>query len=68
MVRKICIGLLGVLLSLAATGQEPKFYTIAKFAFENGGALENMRVAYDTYGELNAARDNVVLVDRKSVV
>ncbi len=62
MVRKICFGLLGVLLSLAATGQEPKFYTIAKFAFENGGALENMRVAYDTYGELNAARDNVVLV------
>ncbi len=63
MIRKLCIGLFGVLLSLAAAGQEPKLFTIAKFAFENGGALENMRVAYDTYGELNAARDNAILVE-----
>ncbi len=63
MVRKLCIGLFGVLLSLAAAGQEPKLFTIAKFAFENGGTLENMRVAYDTYGELNAARDNAILVE-----
>jgi homoserine O-acetyltransferase/O-succinyltransferase len=62
MLRKLCVGLLGVLLSLAAAGQEPKLYTIAKFVFENGGILENMRVAYDTYGELNAARDNAILI------
>lgn len=62
MVRKLCLALLGVLLSLAAAGQEPKLYTIEKFAFENGGTLEKMRVAYDTYGELNAARDNAILV------
>ncbi len=63
MVRKLCVGLLAVLLSLSAAGEEPKLYTIAKFAFENGGTLENMRVAYDTYGELNAARDNAILVE-----
>lgn len=62
LVLKLCIGLLGVLLSLAGAAQEPKLYTIVKFAFENGGTLENMRVAYDTYGELNAARDNAILV------
>ena len=31
--------------------------------FENGGTLENMRVAYDTFGELNAARDNTIMVE-----
>ena len=62
MVRKLCFGLLGVFLTLNALAQEPKIYTIEKFAFEKGGTLENMRVAYDTYGELNAARDNAILV------
>lgn len=62
MVSKLCIVLFGACLSFAAAGQEPKLYTIAKFAFENGGTLENMRVGYDTYGELNAARDNAILV------
>ena len=63
MIRQLGIGLFGVVLSLAAAGQEPQRYTIANFAFENGGTLENMRVAYDTYGELNAARDNAILVE-----
>ena len=63
MLRKLCVGLLGMLLSLEAAGQEPKFYTIPKFAFENGGTLENMRGAYDAYGEINAARDNAILVE-----
>ena len=57
-----CVALLSILLSLTAAAQEPKLYTIAGFAFEYGGAVENMRVAYDTYGEPNAARDNAILV------
>ena len=62
MIGKFCVALLSILLSLTVAAQEPKLYTIARFAFENGGAVENMRVAYDTYGELNAARDNAILV------
>lgn len=37
-------------------------HTIARFTFENGRILEDMRVAYDTYRELNAVPDNAVLV------
>ena len=51
---KLCVSLMGILFSLVAAGQEPKFYSIAKFAFENGATLQNMRIAYDTYGDLNA--------------
>jgi len=29
---------------------------------ESGGRLEQVRVAYETYGELNQARDNVILI------
>lgn len=32
------------------------------FALERGGELPGVNVAYETYGELNAARDNAVLV------
>ncbi len=42
--------------------QEPKIFTIPLFTFENGKTLEGMKVAYDTYGELNAAKDNAILV------
>jgi homoserine O-acetyltransferase/O-succinyltransferase len=45
-----------------AASQEPKLFTIPNFTFENGQTLDNMQVAYDTYGELNAARDNAILV------
>ena len=60
---KLCVSLMGILFSLVAAGQEPKFYSIAKFAFENGATLQNMRIAYDTYGDLNATRDNAILVE-----
>ena len=46
----------------ANAADEPKLFTIPQFAFENGSTLDNMKVAYDTYGELNAARDNAILV------
>ena len=32
------------------------------FPMKRGGALHGARMAYDTWGELNAARDNAVLV------
>ena len=63
MIRKLCLGQLGMFFSLAAAGQEPKLYTIATFVFKRDGTLENMRVAYDTYGELNGARGNAILVE-----
>lgn len=34
----------------------------AGFAMKRGGALHGARIAYETFGELNAARDNVVLI------
>jgi homoserine O-acetyltransferase/O-succinyltransferase len=49
-------------LALQAASEEAKLFTIANFTFENGQTLDNMKVAYDTYGELNAARDNAILV------
>jgi homoserine O-acetyltransferase/O-succinyltransferase len=66
MLFKIRTGLLALVVVLAsglgARADEPKIFTIPSFTFENGKTLSNMRVAYDTYGELNAARDNAILV------
>jgi homoserine O-acetyltransferase/O-succinyltransferase len=63
MLLRVCSGLLAVFLSLRVVyAEEPKIFTIEKFIFEKGGTLEPMRVAYDTYGELNAAKDNAILV------
>ena len=33
-----------------------------KFRFVSGGELEQLTIAYETYGELNKARDNAILV------
>jgi homoserine O-acetyltransferase/O-succinyltransferase len=66
MLRHLCVVLLATFISLQAAllpaADEPKVFTIGKFTFENGKTLSNMRVAYDTYGELNATRDNAILV------
>ena len=32
------------------------------FAFKRGGELHGARMAFETWGELNAARDNAVLI------
>ena len=39
-----------------------RFLEIADFRFEGGGVLPTARVAYATFGTLNAARDNAVLL------
>lgn len=37
-------------------------YSLGRFELEEGGSLDDLELAYTTFGELNAARDNVVLV------
>ena len=37
-------------------------FVIANFRTEGGGTIPNARIVYGTYGHLNAARDNVVLL------
>src|SRR3984893_10787371 len=45
-----------------AENGEPHVFTIANFRTESGVTLPVARVVYGTYGHLNAARDNVVLL------
>lgn len=40
-----------------------RFADIGELQLEAGGALPSVRVAYETWGTLNAARDNAVLVE-----
>lgn len=46
---------------------ETKYHTFAyppdKFALDNGQKLGPITVAYETYGELNESRDNVILIE-----
>ena len=41
---------------------ERSFVAIGDLATESGGVLPNVRIAYETFGELNAQRDNAILV------
>jgi homoserine O-acetyltransferase len=45
-----------------AENGEPHVFTIANFRTESGVTLPGARVVYATYGHLNAAKDNVVLL------
>jgi homoserine O-acetyltransferase len=45
-----------------ATDPNRRFLEIQNFRFETGGTLPVARVAYATFGTLNAARDNAVLL------
>lgn len=49
-------------LVLPAQAQQAHVFTIPAFQFEEGRTLKDVKVGYDTYGELNVARDNAVLV------
>jgi homoserine O-acetyltransferase len=40
----------------------PRVFTVPTFAFESGDVLHDLRQAYHLDGELNAARDNLVIV------
>ena len=37
-------------------------FTLERFTFESGPTVPNVQVVYDTYGHLNAARDNAILL------
>ena len=39
-----------------------KFVNLGEFSAEAGGHLPNVRLAYETFGELNSTRDNAILV------
>ncbi|WP_431269986.1 hypothetical protein [Dankookia sp. P2] len=41
---------------------ETRTHRIPRFTFENGAALDDMRVGYSVWGRLNARRDNAVLL------
>lgn len=45
-----------------SVGATDAIHTIERFAFENGDELENMKVAYTTFGQLNTARDNAIML------
>ncbi len=40
------------------------FANLGRFAFERGGELPNLRVAYETFGTLDADRSNAILATR----
>jgi len=46
----------------AAPAGEEHVFTIADFASESGAVLPEAKIVYGTYGTLNAAKDNVILV------
>ena len=43
-----------------AVSREEAAYIIPKLTLEAGGALENMKVGYVTFGKLNATKDNAI--------
>ena len=46
----------------ATHAAEHHTFVMDKFTFESGATVPNVKVVYGTYGHLNAARDNVVLL------
>ena len=53
-----------VLLALPPTAraQTEAVYPLGRFAFENGGEIPDMKVGYVTWGTLNAAKSNAILL------
>jgi homoserine O-acetyltransferase/O-succinyltransferase len=41
---------------------EKKTFSMPAYTTVNGATIKNVRVGYETYGTLNAARDNVILI------
>ena len=61
------VGLSSTRIVRAQPGQAPhaaehRMFVMDKFTFESGATVPNVKVVYGTYGHLNAARDNVVLL------
>ncbi len=56
------LALAAMVLPLAARAQTEAVYDIGRYAFENGGEIPAMKVGYVTWGKLNDARDNAILL------
>jgi homoserine O-acetyltransferase/O-succinyltransferase len=41
---------------------EKKTFSMPSYTTQNGGTIKNVKVGYESYGTLNATRDNVVLI------
>ncbi len=50
------------LISFMAIAQQEGSYTIPRYKFEDGKELDNVKIAYVTYGKLNESRSNAVLL------
>lgn len=54
---------LAILLSSASAAQDPpRVASLGSCRLSNGATIPNCRVAYRTFGRLNAARDNTILI------
>lgn len=59
------VGVLGLALlavPLLAQAQTEAVYALGRFSFENGGEIADMKVGYVTWGKLNDAKDNTILL------
>ncbi len=56
------LGIAAVLLPLSAHAQTEAVFDIGRYAFENGGEIPSMKVGYVTWGKLNDAKDNAILL------
>src|SRR6476646_479074 len=65
MFSRIAVALIVAAPALAAQrphAGEHHTFVMDRFTFESGATVPNVKVVYGTYGHLNAARDNVVLL------
>jgi len=62
--NRLGIACLLCLLRVSASAQDGtvQSYTIPRFTFETGASIDQVHVTYVTWGKLNAARDNAVLL------
>jgi len=51
-----------MLLPLAARAQTEASFDTGRYIFENGGEVSSMKVGYVTWGKLNDAKDNAILL------
>ncbi len=58
MIAAVCL----LLAAAPLRAQEEGVFTIPDFKFEKGGELADMKVGYITWGKLNAAKDNAILL------
>src|SRR5258706_1971003 len=63
-VRRLWILCALLLIGGAARAQDAtvKSFALGRFTFESGATIDNAHVTYVTWGRLNAARDNAVLL------